>query len=253
MSKSSTMHHFNHIIRFPTSFAYVFAAYFAIWLAFSTHIRPVSGETSLRARVYEGFIPMISDPLNPGSLIQATGDVYNRTKCYCRRPEVSTAETHWFGAYFHITYFNWHTKRLFSMEWSCVSSDIDDDYGDTECSPMQDQSEHMRGGYHRHHGCMYAGDKTEHHVPDRWCYTVERQYSHRDQSWFNHQKRKLEYRGRPFYKFQPEVNAECQRLCKEKVEPGLVVLYHWQNPEWPIAGNVIDTFEIMDDMCPECK
>ena len=215
--------------------------------------RPVHAEIEMTAHVYEGFIPMINNPADPGHLIQATGDVYNRTKCYCRRPEIATADTHWFGAYFHATYFNWHTKRLYSMEWVCKSSDLDDDYGDTECSPMQDMSQGMRGGYHQIHGCMYAGDKNKEQNPDKWCYTVERQYSHRDSSRFNHQKRKLEYRGRPKYNFQPELNAECQRLCKEKVEPSMVVLYYWQNSAWPIAGNVMDTYEVVDDMCDTCK
>ena len=118
---------------------------------------------------------------------------------------------------------------------------------------MQDQANAMRGGEHQTKGCMYAGDKTMDNDPDQWCYHVERQYAHRDTTYFNKQKRRLEYRGRPKFQYEPEVNAECQALCKEKVEPGMVVLYYWQSSHNPIAGNVIDYYEQVDDMCDTCR
>ena len=193
---------------------------------------------------------LVPDPNNLSRFKRAEHDVYYRTKCYCRRSTDAPPEsTHWEGAYFHIEYFNHRTQRQFSLEWICKSNKLSGEFHDTECSPEQNEANFWRPGKFQYQGCAKS-EKTgkQDDKQDEWCYDAQRQFDHHDKSRFNGQKRKMPLDGTRLYDSLDAVNQECNKICQEKVEPGLSVLFYFQNPHEPIADNTIDVFEDVKDM-----
>lgn len=190
--------------------------------------------------------PFVKDPENPDQMIPARGDFYNRTKCYCRRSEGTPDDTVWDGAYFHISYFSQSQARRFDLEWTCKAwtKDRHSEWGDTDCAAKQNQEYFWRPGEFRYTGCADCGDANS----LKWCYSAQRQAGNRDESilWIKNNPRDIYLNefGTSLTPYWIEIHDECDRLCKEKVDPLTGCLYWAQNQKWPVAVN---TLEYIDD------
>ena len=186
--------------------------------------------------------PWIPDPENPGQLKQISGDYYNRTKCYCRRLEGTPDDTVWDGAYFHISYYSNSQSRRFDLEWTCKAwwGDRDSEWGDTVCAAKQNMENFWRPGEFRYVGCADCGDPNS----LKWCYSAQRQAQNRDESilWIRNKPKSVYVNefGTNFSPYWIELHDECDKLCKEKVDPLTGCLYWAINWKFPVAVNTID-------------
>lgn len=187
--------------------------------------------------------PLIPDLDNPGQLIATQMDYYNRTRCFCRRLEGTPDSTTWDASYYHISYFSQSQDRRFELEWTCKAnmSDLNKEWGDSDCAAHQHEEEWYRLGDFYYHGCADCGDKET----LQWCYAAQFQYGVKDQSilWLKNDPRKafIPAIGRPIFKKSwTQVIDYCDQICKEKVDP-LTGCHHWlQSGNKPIIENSVD-------------
>lgn len=190
------------------------------------------------------FHPSIPNPVGDG-LIPAPGDVLNRTRCFCHRPDtlqkmygVDEADRDIYGTFYRFDYFNVRLGITYSVTWTCDGKG----QGLYGCEPVRhDGWRYDTFGPAR--GCMSASvgaDDKSH----SFCYTAAREEEWIDVYSFDKLKKCLPYSGRSRVGDQKAVDDACQPICMDLVG-NMATL---PGEDGRSMGNVMDTYEDLDDM-----
>ena len=186
---------------------------------------PISGEGTA----------MYDDSLNPGQPYPAPHDVYYRERCFCEPDRTWPKKSPSSGAYFHIEYFNHFHQLYFSLEFICKTDTWVNPKDDDSCMPSFRPEESL--WFYKHQS--FAGCAINNATGYQWCYEATRNHMTIDTSFIGDKERQIGYTGSPLLEDRAAVLNECERLCREMVDPGLTVYKPW-NPDRTLNENIID-------------
>ena len=178
---------------------------------------------------------MYEDSLNPGQPYPAPHDVYYRERCFCEPDRKWPGKTPSSGAYFRIEYFNHFHQLYFSLEFICKTDTWVNPKDDDRCMPSFRVIESLYVFKHK----SYKGCATNNATGYTWCYEATRNHMTYDTTIIGETQHDLWYIGQPLLEDHDAVLTECEKLCREMVDPGLTVYKPW-NPDRTLNENIID-------------
>lgn len=187
--------------------------------------------------------PTAYHPLN-----SYTGDVLNHTRCFCENPDQDNTKEKW-GHYYKFDYFNWHSGKLFSMDWHCKSGENQrEKVGigwafDGRCWDERELVKKCKEFADGNKFCYKTGKPKP--------YSYDRQFNY---YYFNDQKRGL---PKNYVQHSPR---PCEHLCE--AELGMIIArddkdgstkdFHGDRGHFLVESTSKEYTET-DDMCDDCK